>query len=461
MNQVTSRTQLLVKSERLRKNLDLFLKNIPNELSEIDRNILLHNLQLDGNTILVKLLECDKFENHQFEFAITIVWNLELVKLEKISSIEIIDKWGNFNDDLKNSLIKIITDNIHNADYFKSIYFISSSINEDSIKIKLINAIKSLLMDFFGIIVNLDGNISEAEKLKYEDLKRLLQLDYNNLSKNPPSKHDSVIDSETIESILDELDGLIGLTEIKGEVRSLINFVKINELRKSKGLPAVSISLHSVFVGPPGTGKTTIARIISRAFKVLGIIKGGHLVEVDRAGLVAGYVGQTAIKTKEILEKSLDGVLFIDEAYSLTSGGDEFGKEAVDTILKYMEDNRDRMVVIVAGYENEMAEFIESNPGLKSRFTKYFSFPNYSGSELLEVLIKIIEKNKFTISEEAKESLLFKINDAIINLGNQLGNARYVRNLYEGIIQRQFERVSLLEDVDEMILSQIIADDVV
>jgi len=251
---------------------------------------------------------------------------------------------------------------------------------------------------------------------------------------------------------------LVGLSDIKNEVKSLINFAKVNEIRKSKGLPTVSLSLHSVFFGPPGTGKTTIARLISKSFKSLGILKKGHLVETDRSQLVAGYVGQTAIKTKEVLDKALDGVLFIDEAYSLSSD-DDFGKEAIDTILKFMEDNRDRLIVIVAGYENEMGTFINSNPGLKSRFNKYFSFPNYSGSELLDILLRITAKNKFNMSDEAKSKLTYIINDAIFSEGKQFGNARYVRNLYEQIVQNQFMRVSQLENLEEEHLSEITVSD--
>ena len=257
---------------------------------------------------------------------------------------------------------------------------------------------------------------------------------------------------------MNELEELVGLSDIKNEVKSLINFAKVNEIRKSKGLPTVSLSLHSVFFGPPGTGKTTIARLISKAFKSLGILEKGHLIETDRSQLVAGYVGQTAIKTKEVLDKALDGVLFIDEAYSLSSD-DDFGKEAIDTILKYMEDNRDRLIVIVAGYENEMAEFINTNPGLKSRFNKYFNFPNYSGSELLEIFLRIIHKNKFIISEDAKGKLTYIINDAIFAQGQQFGNARFARNLYEQIIQNQFLRVSQLEKIEEEHLSEITLED--
>jgi SpoVK/Ycf46/Vps4 family AAA+-type ATPase len=354
-------------------------------------------------------------------------------------------------DELKIALINNVKENSHVFRFLESLLFLESLQLDSTVRQRIKNSIETLIIDYFTLIVNLDNQLTDFEKSKYEELKVLLKLDYTSLNSQTSTAD---VSSNNLEIILKELDELVGLSDIKNEVRSLINFAKVNEIRKSKGLPAVALSLHSVFFGPPGTGKTTIARLISKAFKDLGILKKGHLVEADRSQLVAGYVGQTAIKTKEILESALDGVLFIDEAYSL-SGNDDFGKEAIDTLLKFMEDNRNRLIVIVAGYEKEMEEFLNSNPGLKSRFNKYFHFPNYSGSELLEILLRIVEKNKFVISEEAKGKLNFIINDAIFSQGHHFGNARFVRNLYEQIIQNQFLRVSQFENIEEADLSEI------
>ena len=450
-SKIPNRTQLIVKSDKLRKSIKSFKSSCLIELSDLDKTIITDKLKADGCSITTNLLGYTKFEENQFEFALSFVWNIEFTEKLDISSIEIIDKWANLEEETKSILINSVKELTHSFKYLESLFYLNNINLEVSIKQKVKNSIESIIIDFFTLIVNLDNQISDFEKEKYEALKRLLQLDYTTVKEESSNTFAS---DDSLESTLIELEELVGLSDIKNEVKSLINFAKVNEIRKANGLPTVSLSLHSVFFGPPGTGKTTIARLISKSFKSLGILKKGHLVETDRSQLVAGYVGQTAIKTKEVLDKALDGVLFIDEAYSLSSD-DDFGKEAIDTILKFMEDNRDRLIVIVAGYENEMATFINSNPGLKSRFNKYFSFPNYSGSELLDILLRITVKNKFNMSEEAKSKLNYIINDAIFAEGKQFGNARYVRNLYEQIVQNQFMRVSQLENLVESNLSEI------
>ena len=450
-NKIPNRTQLLIKSDKLRKNIHSFNNGELSNLSDLDKSLLNNKIKRDGCSIVTNLLGYNNFDEFQFEYALAFVWDIEFTEKLDVSSIEIIDKWGYLDEDTKSILINSVKDNSHSFKYLESLFYLSNLNIESTIKQKIKNSIETIIIDYFTLIVNLDNQITDFEKSKYEELKRLLQLDYSTVKEDSTNNFST---DDSLEATLNELEELVGLSDIKNEVKSLINFAKVNEIRKSKGMPTVSLSLHSVFFGPPGTGKTTIARLISKSFKSLGILNKGHLVETDRSQLVAGYVGQTAIKTKEVLDKALDGVLFIDEAYSLSSD-DDFGKEAIDTLLKYMEDNRDRLIVIVAGYENEMAEFINTNPGLKSRFNKYFNFPNYSGSELLEILLRIIYKNKFIISEEAKGKLTYIINDAIFAQGQQFGNARFARNLYEQIIQNQFLRVSQLENIEEEHLSEI------
>ena len=210
-------------------------------------------------------------------------------------------------------------------------------------------------------------------------------------------KKDSVIVNEPLEGDpYQELDDLIGLNSVKKEVRSLANFVKLQKQREAQGLKTAKVSYHLVFYGSPGTGKTTVARIVGRIYKDLGVLKKGHTVETDRAGLCGEYVGKTGPKTDTVISKALDGVLFIDEAYSLVpegGAGNDYGQEAISTILKRMEDYRDRLVVIVAGYKDEMQRFIDSNPGLQSRFNRYIDFPDYSGTELVEIFKMYMKKN--------------------------------------------------------------------
>jgi SpoVK/Ycf46/Vps4 family AAA+-type ATPase len=205
---------------------------------------------------------------------------------------------------------------------------------------------------------------------------------------------------KTLNQLLAELDGLIGLEAVKREVHSLINLMRVRELRRKSGLPLPEMSLHLVFSGNPGTGKTTVARLFAQICRALGVLKRGHLVEVDRAGLVGGYVGQTALKTKQVLDSAIDGVLFIDEAYSLTRSKSEndFGMECIDILLKAMEDHRDTLIVIVAGYSELMRSFLESNPGLRSRFAKVMHFPGYSPDDLWRIFKRLVEINGYQLA---------------------------------------------------------------
>lgn len=257
-----------------------------------------------------------------------------------------------------------------------------------------------------------------------------------------------------------ELAKLIGLRPVKEEVQTLSNYILMRQKRKEMGLSIPEVSYHLVFTGNPGTGKTTVARILAGIFHDLGVLKKGHLVETDRSGLVAEYVGQTAVKTNKIIDKALDGVLFIDEAYSLIAQGEDFGQEAVATLLKRMEDDRDRLIVILAGYTEEMEEFINSNPGLRSRFNRYIFFPDYSADELAEIFLSMAKKHEYTMSEEVKQFIINKLEDVVANKPKDFGNARYVRNLFERVVQSQANRLAKENNLSKGMLTEITIEDI-
>ena len=262
------------------------------------------------------------------------------------------------------------------------------------------------------------------------------------------------------DELMAQLDSLVGLDEVKKDIKNLMNLVKVRRLRRENGLPIPPMSLHMVFMGNPGTGKTTVARIISGLYAAIGVLEKGQLIEVDRSGLVAGYVGQTALKTQEVIKSALGGVLFIDEAYSLASGGEnDFGREAIETILKAMEDHRDELIVVVAGYDGPMEKFINSNPGLQSRFNKYFYFPDYNGEQLLHIFKGQCKKNGYALTEEAEAEAKAMFEELYENRGENFGNGRDVRNVFEDTVVRQSNRVAALDTPTKDDLMQFIPED--
>lgn len=261
---------------------------------------------------------------------------------------------------------------------------------------------------------------------------------------------------------MEDLNELIGLTGIKHDVRELYDFTKIQKLRKDAGMKTVPVSMHLVFTGNPGTGKTTVARILARLYKQIGVLSTGQLVECDRSGLVAGYVGQTAVKTQKKIEEAMGGVLFIDEAYSLARSADQgtdFGQEAIDTILKAMEDHRDEFVVIVAGYTKPMETFIHSNPGLQSRFNKFIEFPDYTVDELLAIFDLNCRKYEYVPDPEAREQVKTLLMLRKAQMPENFANAREVRNLFETIITNQARRIAVLEHPTKEEMQRITLED--
>ena len=274
-----------------------------------------------------------------------------------------------------------------------------------------------------------------------------------------PEEKEEIPPKEKIEDLLAELDSYVGMDAIKAEVRSLINMVQVYKLRREHDLPTTDMSLHMVFSGNPGTGKTTIARIMARIYHSLGILSRGHLVEVDRSGLVAGYVGQTALKTQKVIEKAMGGVLFIDEAYALNGKSEnDFGQEAIDTILKAMEDHRDDLVVIVAGYTELMDRFIHSNPGLESRFNRFLMFEDYTPEQMVAIFKMQCKKGCYVLAQGTEELVRDFIAEE--SADDSFGNARGVRNLFEHILVAQNNRLAKMENVTRDDLMQILPDDV-
>ncbi|MDD2401956.1 MAG: AAA family ATPase [Clostridia bacterium] len=270
---------------------------------------------------------------------------------------------------------------------------------------------------------------------------------------NIPNEQDDLQNNKT-EKVLLELETMVGLSEVKKLILELQAYIEIQRKREKENLRADSMVLHMIFKGNPGTGKTTVARIIGQLLKEMGVLKKGHVIEVERADMVGEYIGHTALKTREQIKRALGGVLFIDEAYSLARGGErDFGKEAIDTMVKAMEDHKDNLILILAGYKDEMVYFMESNPGLRSRFPIHIDFPDYSTNELMEIAEQMINTRQYQFTEEAKKELEKVINNHLLTHKHN-GNARLIRNIIEKTMRQQAIRLVSRSNVtrEELIL---------
>ncbi|MBR3771543.1 MAG: AAA family ATPase, partial [Clostridium sp.] len=295
--------------------------------------------------------------------------------------------------------------------------------------------------------------LSQQEK-KNEEEKNSVQEHYQLAQRSESAKR--------LDQYLEDLNSLIGLKEVKQEANSLINLIKVKRMREKYQMTVTEMTYHMVFTGNPGTGKTTVARLMAKIYKELGILSKGHLVETDRSGLVAGYVGQTALKVKEVVERAIGGILFIDEAYSLTnqSMGNDYGQEVIDTLVKLMEDNRNDLVVIVAGYQDEMKKFLDSNPGLISRFNKFICFSDYTCQELIDILDYMSEKDGIAFTSDARNDILNQMMNMEEKQRKAFGNARGVRNAFEKILLNQANRLVKLENPTKEQLQEVLVEDV-
>lgn len=313
------------------------------------------------------------------------------------------------------------------------------------------------------ILIKYQNFIQLAFDKKFENaaaFNNYIGLNFNKSKTDKEINH--LPEEDTLEKVLKELNDLVGLTEVKKDVSELINLLEIQKKRSNQGLKNVEITLHTVFLGPPGTGKTSVARLLSRIFKHLGFLSKGQMYETDREGLVAGYVGQTATKVDGAVESSLGGVLFVDEAYALTQNafGNDYGAEAVNTLLKRMEDHREDLAVVVAGYTEPMKIFIESNPGLRSRFNRYFHFNHFTPQELFQIFESFCSKSDFIISDDAKEKLIDTFDLLCETKNESFGNARVVRNLFEKCVQNQANRIVKLKKITSKILKTLTEEDI-
>jgi replication-associated recombination protein RarA len=361
-------------------------------------------------------------------------------------------------DELQIILKKLVFDVEHQltseAEQFAQVYFEYLYKSKD----KFFGNARTVRNLFEDVLKIQSSRLSKEKDLSDEQLRTIDRIDLETAVKD----HYTEQKEQTLEDVMRELNELVGLQNVKQQVAALADFIKIEQMRRQSGLPSKNLALHSVFYGPPGTGKTTVARLMGKIYKSLGLMSKGQVIESSRPDLVGEYIGQTAIKTNKLIDEAMHGILFVDEAYALSdnSGGGDFGKEAIETLLKRMEDDRDKLCVIIAGYTDKMKGFIDTNPGLKSRFTNYFFFENYTADELLKIIQNQFKAEQYVAQPEV-DSMLYLIFEKWVETADaNFGNARDARNLFEKIKLNQSKRLTKIMNPTRLDLTSIVKEDI-
>lgn len=419
-------------------------------LLDVDLSLLI------GKSLPLKIVEVDAKKSYA-------IGSVRAVIREKCTSFPIIDQLE------IGTIYSGVVESICKYGVFVEVHGIIGLIHISNLGLKNItNTIDAVMLGDIIEVVVLDINYENGQVSLAKSSPPITES--NNLAVPEISSISNHLDStcnnvseETIDSLLNQLHNLTGLESVKSEVNSIINLAKLQKIRQQRGMPELPMSLHLVFSGNPGTGKTTVARLLAKIYYKLGVLTTGQLIEVDRSKLVGGYVGQTAIKTQEVIQQAIGGILFIDEAYTLsrTESPSDYGQEAIDTILKAMEDNRNNLIVIVAGYPDLMEQFLNSNPGLRARFNKYIYFDDYTPNELIEIFERMCKTTGFVLTPSALEWISQYFEEQYIQRDKNFANGREVRNCFEKAVINQANRLAILQNWSEKDITTMTLEDVI